>query len=167
MKETTRQLTNEEINAQLNQTESGEVKASGKYDGILKYRNIKGRKPGYYLHNAQKVTNYSIEDEMDSMLMDRVKVYVVDKSHTSHNTDKCIFNKTGVLTKQQVNGHYHFFVNDIDLGRTFMNCLDKNIEVEIRSTKVCVSPDEDESLAMAFREDNTDMESEGLTYGAV
>ena len=149
-----------------NNIKSGEVKASFKSDGVLKYRNpkkyksMKGR-PGYYLHNGPKMCNYNLEEEMDSMLMDRVKIYVVDKS-----TGKCIFNKTGVLTKQQVNGSYNFFVNDTNLGNTLLNCMDKNIEFEMRSTKVCVSPEEDVALAMAFKEDNTG-KSEGLEYGAV
>ena len=150
-----------------NSIKYGEVKASFKSDGVLKYLNpkkyksIKSRKPRYYLHNTHKVTNYNLEEEMDSMLMDRVKICVVDKS-----TGKVIFNKTGVLTKQKVKGHYHFFVNDTNLGSILLNCIDKNIKIEMSSTKVCVSPEEDESLAMVFREDNMG-ESEGLEYGAV
>lgn len=153
-------------NVTMNNSKNGEVKASFKSSGILKYRNPKKYKStkgilGYYLHNAQKVTSYSIEEEMDSMLMDRVKICIVDKI-----TGKDIFNKTGVLTKQQVNGHYNFFVNDINLGNTLLNCIGKNIEIEMRSTKVCVSPEEDKYLAMAFRE-SIDTESEVVLDGAV
>ena len=116
----------------------GSVKPSGIYDGVLKYRNIKTKRGGYYLHNAEKVVNYDIEDQMNYMLMDRVKVRITDKS-----TGSLLFNKSGVLLKKKVQNEYNFFVDNVDLGNILSNSIGKDIHLEIRTTKVCLDIEDD------------------------